>query len=354
MIKSLAINNFQSHEKTYLKFDPGVNVIVGASDSGKTAIIRALRWVVWNRPSGDDIRSHWGGDTFVIIETENGFVWRHKGKIDKYDLKVYDKSDLVFKAFGTSVPQEISQFLDINEINLQMQLDSPFLLSESPGAVASHWNKVAKLDKIDTGLQNINSEIRELTAAIKFKEKDKEYLITNLEKFEYLEKAEIELEVLEEMDKRHTTKLQQEAKLGSLLNYMHEIEKEIKEESAVLIYEKQVNDLIALRNKKYDLYLEREKIEYLVEEIQDIREQVLQNSLICTFENPVNNLISLFKAKETSIQVRKSLYKLILSITGIYQRLLSTKALKEDLEDTFEREFPEICPLCGSEVHNEN
>src|SRR5512133_726261 len=155
MIKSLAILNFQSHEKSKLDFSPGVNVIVGSSDSGKTAIIRALRWIIWNRPSGDSIRSNWGGATNVLLETEEGIIRRAKDKTDQYELKLQGGKDLVFKAFGTSVPQEIADFLNINEINLQGQLDAPFLLSESPGAVALHFNKVARLDKIDTGLQNI-------------------------------------------------------------------------------------------------------------------------------------------------------------------------------------------------------
>jgi len=71
MIKQLTIKNFQSHKKTKLEFSDGVNIIIGQSDSGKTAIIRALNWVVNNKPSGDSFRSHWGGDTNVEITMED-------------------------------------------------------------------------------------------------------------------------------------------------------------------------------------------------------------------------------------------------------------------------------------------
>ena len=67
MIKKIQIQNFQSHKETTLKLDPGVNIIVGTTDSGKTSILRALRWVIWNRPSGDDFRSWWGGNTSVEV-----------------------------------------------------------------------------------------------------------------------------------------------------------------------------------------------------------------------------------------------------------------------------------------------
>jgi len=46
MINSLTIQNFQSHKNTTLEFDNGINIIIGQSDSGKTAIIRALNWVI--------------------------------------------------------------------------------------------------------------------------------------------------------------------------------------------------------------------------------------------------------------------------------------------------------------------
>ena len=96
MIQSLALKNFQSHKDTLIKFDPGVNVIVGSTDSGKSAIIRALRWLVWNRPIGDKMRSNWGGETEVIIDDELG---RTK---DEYFIRGGDEyGPSSFKAFGT-------------------------------------------------------------------------------------------------------------------------------------------------------------------------------------------------------------------------------------------------------------
>ena len=153
MIKSIHIQNIQSHEDSYLDFSSGVNIIIGSSDSGKTAIIRALRKLVWNKPSGSAIQSSWGGSSIIRLETEDGSVVWSKDKTDTYILQLTGKKDLVFKAFGTSVPEEINSVLNFNEINLQNQLDTPFLLSETPGAVATHFNKIARLDKIDIGLQ---------------------------------------------------------------------------------------------------------------------------------------------------------------------------------------------------------
>ena len=53
-IKSIELQNFQSHVKTIIEpAGPGfLTVITGPSDSGKTAIIRALKWLLYNQPQG--------------------------------------------------------------------------------------------------------------------------------------------------------------------------------------------------------------------------------------------------------------------------------------------------------------
>lgn len=52
-IKKIILQNFQSHKYTVIELDEELNVIVGPSDSGKSAIIRALKWVLYNEPAGD-------------------------------------------------------------------------------------------------------------------------------------------------------------------------------------------------------------------------------------------------------------------------------------------------------------
>ena len=82
MLKSLKIRNFESHRNTQLNFHPGVNVIVGESDQGKTAILRALEWVLFNRPLGEDIKSNWLEDinTYVQVEFDDGILKRKRTK----------------------------------------------------------------------------------------------------------------------------------------------------------------------------------------------------------------------------------------------------------------------------------
>ncbi len=123
MIERIKLNNFQSHENSELVFSPGVNVIIGQSDSGKTAIIRALRWLVWNRPLGDAYISHWADKCSVEIEVDKHTIKRIK---ERKNSNAYYLDGKLFNAVGGDIPDEIMKLLNLHEINLQQQLDRPF------------------------------------------------------------------------------------------------------------------------------------------------------------------------------------------------------------------------------------
>lgn len=310
MIQKLTIQNFQSHAKTELEFSTGVNVIVGSTDSGKTAIIRALRWLIWNRPSGDSIRSNRGGDTSVKLQTdEDIIITRFKGKTDSYISHVTGEEDVEFKAFGTSVPEEIINLLNINEINIQQQLDSPFLLTETPGAVASHFNKVAKLDKIDSSLQKVNSFIRELTSEIKYKEEQEVKQIEGLKKFEHLEKFEIEVEVLEGMENQFKQLDKNADKLQGLINDIELINSDIKDKSKIIVVEKPLNQILDWIDDKNELIESKRQLDRLWIKINTNIQEIEDQQELLSIEKPVLNLLKQYEDLNMAVEARKRLNK---------------------------------------------
>lgn len=157
-IRTIQLKNFQSHKDTRLDLAPGVNVVVGRSDSGKTAILRALEWVRTNRPVGDAFRSHWGGGTHIAVELDDGAIISRTKK-DK--LNIYGADNVDFKAIGQGVPEDIIKLLGLTDINIQHQHDPPFLLTLSPGQVARELNRFADLDRIDDLLSTLSSRLLE-------------------------------------------------------------------------------------------------------------------------------------------------------------------------------------------------
>lgn len=160
MLKLLRLRNFQKHKKLTIKFSPQITTIVGPSDQGKSAILRALHWLAFNRPAGDAFRTHGTPETVAQLITDKHTITRRKGKgVNTYSL---DKKKL--KAFGSDPPEPIVNALQLQAFNFQLQHDSPFWLTLSAGEVAKRLNSVVDLTIIDESVKRARSAVRSLEA----------------------------------------------------------------------------------------------------------------------------------------------------------------------------------------------
>jgi exonuclease SbcC len=343
MFRQLNISNFQSHKNSSFEFCDGVNIIIGDSDAGKSAVIRALRWLIMNRPQGDSIRSWWGGETSVELITDNCTVTRSKGKSgDEYIL-----GKTSFKAFNKEVPKEITDALNLSETNIQFQLDQPYLLNETPGNVALHFNKVARLDKIDLVTSNINSQIRELTTDIKYKESQKVSLTEEVKQFEWLGKFEIELEVLEELEKQKVSKANSYKKLETLWNDLLDVNDSIKEESQILLFDKPVDDILGLIEKRDKVKKDRKQLDALWIRINMNQQELEEQSKLLQFEKPVNALLSLYEIKTKVEKEQNAIERVLNGVKTKEQQIKAAEISVKRLEKEFEESFPDTCPLCN-------
>ena len=112
MIDLLVLHGFQAHEKLVLRLDPRVTCLVGPSDRGKSSVLRALKWLATNRPSGSEFL-RWGSKSVrVKVKADGKTVEREKGQANLYRLGSDE-----FKAFGQDVPEQIASLLNLGEIN---------------------------------------------------------------------------------------------------------------------------------------------------------------------------------------------------------------------------------------------
>lgn len=353
MFKSVSIQNFQSHAKTVLDFHEGVNVIVGTTDGGKTAIIRALRWLIWNRPSGDALRSRWGGATNVQLETEEGVITRSKDKIDKYTLRLKGQEDIEFKAIGVSVPAEIQRVLNISEINLQNQHDTTFLLSDTPGAVATHFNKVARLDRIDTATSAINGWIRGLRSDVSHLEDDITTEKAKLTTFEHLEKFEIDIEVLEQMEGQVIAKRSRRDTLKKDIKRYTDLEEEIKTLTPLLDLEElvtSVSDNIAKRDK---IQLQKDELQTIVDDLTEVQEKEDTAQELMSLETLVLSILDKYKQLRELKTTKSQLQYLLNQVNLVEEDTKTTEKNVVKLEARFHKEMPDICPLCDQTIPHE-
>lgn len=157
MIERLLIQNFQRHRKLAIDFPAGITTIVGPSDAGKSAILRALRWVATNNPGGDAFVRHGAGGCTVRLVVDGRTITRRRstdGETNTYNL---DKAE--YRAFGRGVPADIELLLNMGPVCWQRQHDAPFWFSESPGEVSRQLNAIVNLGVIDEKLAHTAREL---------------------------------------------------------------------------------------------------------------------------------------------------------------------------------------------------
>jgi exonuclease SbcC len=348
MLKSLSIKNFQSWKETQFDFHPGVNVIIGFSDAGKSAIIRALRWLIWNRPLGSEFQSNWGGETVVDLTTTEGItISRSQDK--NGNEKTYILSTLYkpLKAFGTDVPKEISDALNINDINLHQQQDSFFLLKDTSGDVATHFNQIANLEKIGIAQSNIKKWINEINSTIFHKTEDVKREKEKLLKYDHLKTFESKVEVLEDLESKLNLERKNRQELQNIVDDVAELQTEVEQKKEILKIEPVLNkvlDLIEKRNKEND---ERNELQQLVDDIVECKEQLLDEKEAIPAGIIIDNLLQLYQKKDKEENELNTLSRLIQNIINGKKVVKIAEEEYDRLHKEFKKEFPDVCPLCN-------
>jgi predicted ATP-dependent endonuclease of OLD family len=346
MIKSLTLHNFESHRYSSLSFAEGVNIICGSSDSGKTALLRALRWCLINRPLGDDIVS-WKGvsdgkETSVQLITSTDTITRSKGKQEEYKLNTTE-----FHAFNKEVPQEILQALNIDDTNFKTQFESHFLLSSTAGEVAQHFNKVARLDKIDLSTANLNKWITGIKQTITFKNGE---IVKNQEKllsYDYLVTFEKEIILLEADDKALTLQQTKRLLLHDVITTLEDINGDIEREQAILTIEPLLDSLLKSIAERKEAIIKADKLDIFINDILQVQKDLDEYEVILSVESLVVDLLKLHADKKESETKRVGLRRIVNSITNTNTQLELAEVKYKKLHKQFEDEFPEICPLCN-------
>lgn len=347
MIKSIEINNFLSHKKTYLELSPGVNIIVGPTDSGKSAIIRALKWLVWNRPAGDSYRSSWGDKTFIGIDIDDDtFVSRFKTDTEN----IYTLSGSQFKAFGSDVPEEVKQALNLNEINLQTQFESHFLLSKSPGEVASHFNKVAHLDRIDLGLFNVQRWLRKVQDSIKSSEEQLDELRTELAEFDNIQEIEGRIYAVECIEIIQEELVDKKAKGRELIIDLTNVDVEISALSDLVGAEDIVLDLLSTIDKVRLIRIQHQELADVVVGIELVNVLIEEIEDILVMEVDVDELLEIDKSKSLLQYTLEELKVWIFTFRNTEKKQLEVEKNLVELEKEFHKYMGKgkICPLCGT------
>lgn len=343
-ITKIRVRNIQSHKDTTLNLCPGVNAIVGVTDSGKSALYRALVWGITNtKPRGDNFRSNWGGESAVKIDFDDD-MWIERS-VDKDNL--YDMEGLKepFTAFKDKIPEAICEAINMNEINLQTQRDMPFLLSESPGDVAKILNRVANLSNIDSTISNIRKKALAVSRDMASVSDQIEDLEKQEKSFAYLTQMEKDVEKYNELVERWQGTDDEVSLLSHLIEAIEHDQKDIVEIARIVSFESKVSEALSMSEESRKLKESIILLSEIIDDTEEWTETIEVSKRVLEHEEEVERVLDLCKQKE---QVRNDW----LILNQIYN---STRQLEhragtleiEKLEKILKATFPNVCPLCG-------
>lgn len=405
-IKTLELTNFQSHSHTKIDFSKGLNLIFGESDQGKTSIIRALRFVFYNRPAGADFIKNEENFTDITITLDNGNkISRIKNKkgLNRYIL-FKDNKKTVYDNFGIDVPAEIKEALGIDkanfdkntsvELNLAQQLDPPFLLSETGSTGAKFIGKLSGIDLADTAIQDLNKDIRNIGIEKRNSESKIKELIYRLEAYKDLPFIKEKMNTIEVLLKDFKKASENLNKLHSLSQRINKFKEEKIYNQWILNKYKNIPDFMPIENiqkkienyiilsKKYTSCISlQEKCKIFLHRLDSIPEffpiENLQTKLGTHTkllnlyqinkerQNVISILLKTFSNLPDIVPVEK-IYERLSVLTTIHFKMQKLNKRKEELllsinqinfafETTVKEyrvilEEAKICPTCGSNL----
>lgn len=347
MINKLGIKNFESHEETELEFCDTVNVIIGKNDQGKSSIERALYWLVFNRPLGDmfcrDTRKK-GESTEISVRLKEGVTLtrKRKGSFNGYILN--DKKKL--EGFGSEVPSQVSEVLNMGDVNFQGQHDLPFLMFSGVGEVTQYLNSVVKIDTIDSSQKMVNKWIKEINNKNKFLEEKINEKTLQLKKFEDIEEFENRLNKLEDLEKSITV---EKEKVSTLIEYNSNLKK-LKEKynywNELARFEADLLRLLGMEKIFSEQKRRLLRISKLRDDLSRLTLSIGELSRVTKLEPRIDKLLEVAKrVKDTfsNIQLKKEKSGYL---EDLKMKIKNCDKDLRDLEKKYKESMPEICPIC--------
>lgn len=198
MIESVLIKDFQSIEDVQIEFAPGFNVLVGPSNSGKSAVLRALRGAIRNEIAPSFVRNGTRKAT-ISIDFGDHSVSAERGK----SLSTYHLDAQEFTKCGKDVPQPILDVLQMNLVNdqdlhFQFQFDSPFLLSTSGSTIAQVIGTLTNVTLLFHAVQEANRRYLRASSELTIRLNDIEGEKNKADQFAHIEKRTLLVPTLEQ------------------------------------------------------------------------------------------------------------------------------------------------------------
>lgn len=286
MLQAFEIQDFQSHKKSVIEFDPNVTAIIGLNNHGKSAILKALKKVIRNEPNGNvfirnipDIAKN----CKLIVNTDKGKIERVVGRGNSSNDNVYrvttkEGEDFEYTKFSkTGIPKEVIDVSDISlpqmfgnekyDLNFQKQRDDIFLVTgKGLASIRSKvLSKITGIDVAQRAIQIARLKERNINQEIEKNRKEREQLKIELSSYDILDKIKVKVSGQKSI-----------------------IKKLLELENGIEYYSSSFESLSSIISKAYSLknFIEILDRPFDIESIEDIKSKLL---LLHRLKNVIKN-----------------------------------------------------------------
>lgn len=376
-IQEVGLKNYQAHSNTVVDFIDGDNAIIGASDSGKTALKRAIECVLYNDHSGVDYIKE-GEESFsvYVLLSDGTKITRERGKkrLNRYIIEK-DGEKLVLENFGKNVPEEVTSVHKMFKVKIgkkmdslfsARQLDGPFFLQNTPEERGAIISSIAKTEVIDEAVNMTLSNLREQRKEKKVLEKSLKEDNKKLEDFSYLDECEMLLESIKRsftdlkiivnnfnVNKSNLSNLAQakikKSKQESILEIFDDINNTIVEFEIISTKSKEINKI---KKDFYKLIValdEKTSLENIIVDLSDINEMINKSNNLeeilfkCNNYQKLFNSTKLLKNKLTSLENKINTLEDIDSVINLIEDNIIPKIVKYNNLCNIYKELNELC-----------
>lgn len=307
-IKEVGLKNYQIHSNTIVKFNEKDNAIIGASDSGKTALKRAIECVLYNDYSGVDYIKE-GEDKYsvYVLFSDGTKITRERGlkKINRYIVEKNGEK-IVLENFGKSVPEEVTNAHKMYKVQIgknkdslfcARQLDGPFFLQNTPEEKASIISSIAKTEIIDEAVSITLGKLRDNKKEQKILEKAIKQDKESLKEFNYINRCE---EILK----------QAQSDLDALKSIYAKLQRDESNWNKVMslkINKARQNAILETYEEIEDRLLEFEVLSNNSKEVEKLKKDFLSliNSKIK--KKDLENILSVYSDVDTALDILSSI-----------------------------------------------
>lgn len=374
-IKKIVLKNFQSHSYTTIELSPKINVFLGKGNRGKSAIIRALKWVFFNEPQGTSFIKK--GETYAscAITLDNDYtIIRERGdKINRYTLITPDNKRVEYSNFGREIPQDIKKILKIEALPIENglklspqikdQMESVYLLNETPSTLHSTLLTISGGQTIDDAIKSLSLDLDRLNRREKDLKKEIEDKENALKIYDHVDEKKSEIlkikkgiDLLKKVEDRKN-------RLIKIKNSFLELKKEKEELNYYFSKIRNIDEVDNISNELLNKKIKYSKLNSVKKELTNIRNELERSKISLNIykENNINyerieNILSL---RERFIKL-KNVYLQIQKIERfLKEEMNNKKSIEKEINEVINRYVNLIvengvCPVCLREIDEKN